>query len=92
MEGAGKSSLANTHNMKEEILYTMFKMCVLLHSSSAVSVLHLKLLEINVFPYIYFENQTQTKLFIILKGAVRFIWREEEKNHFWAFPGSALGN
>lgn len=41
-------------------------------------MLHLKLLDLNAFPYIYFENQTKTK-FIMLKGAVRFIWREEKK-------------
>lgn len=62
----------------------MSKIQELLCCSSVLSVLHLKLLELNAFPYIYFENQTKTK-FIMLKGAVKFIWREEKKKITFGF-------
>jgi len=55
-EGAEKPSLAYTHE-RRNVLCNVSKIQELLRYSSAVSVLHLKLLELNAFPYIYFENQ-----------------------------------
>lgn len=49
----------------------MSKIQEFLHCSSVVSMLHLKLLDLNAFSH--FENQAKAKLFIILKWTVRFI-------------------